>query len=133
MGAFEKYFDGSYEPTSNAHRYIDCGCEEMQVMYVGGTCTHVFKFPFYCDDEDFDSVDVTYYQQDRVELVKHIDTIGDDDRSRFVECTLTPEETSMFDDRLLDCLAQVKATKNDVVLFSRIFKIELRRSLGGDS
>lgn len=127
MGAFESYFDGSYVPPDNLRRFKPCDCD--QIMYVGGTCTHVFEFPFYCEDDDFDSIEVTYHQQDRVSLTKQIDGVGDGDGTRFVKVTLTPDETSKFDDRLLDCLVQLKVTKGGTILFSRLFRIKLKRSL----
>ena len=105
-------------------------CERPE-MFVGGTCTHIFEFPFYCD-EGFDSITVTYAQQDGAEVVKDVDpeSIIDDGCSRYVECTLTPEETSLFSDTLLDCLAQVRASKNGVVLFSKLFRVDVRRTIG---
>ena len=129
MVAYEKYFDDSYVPPDNIRRF--CPRKPKQEMFIGGTCTHVFEFPFYCDEGDFDEITITYLQQDKVKLTKHIgpSDVIDAENGRFVECTLTPEETAQFDDRLLDCIAQIRVDKDGTILFSRLFDITLRRTL----
>ena len=113
MPAYERYFDGSYAPPDNLveFQYI----REQQRMFVGGECDNEFEIRSPIDEGD--SVDVIYVQQDKTSLTKPAEAIEREYQCgfklTFAKVTLYEDETSLFDDRLLECLAQVRITKSD--------------------
>ena len=109
MRAYEKYFDDSYVPPNNLIEFLPC--DFPQSVFVGGSCINVFRTCVTIDEGDV--VDVIYVQQDKTSLTKRGEVLRDKFPFSRVKVELSKEETALFDDRLLDCTAQVRVTKAD--------------------
>ena len=126
MRAYEKYFDDSYVPPNNLIEFFPC--DFPQSVFVGGSCTNVFKTCARIDEGDV--VDVIYVQQDKTSLTKRGEFLKYEFPFSCVKVELSEGETALFDDRLLDCTAQVRITRaNGRIEFGLCERVYVLRTL----
>lgn len=135
MGMFDNYPQPTdYIPNNifKAHRHF---C--LNIM-TGESTTHTFEIPFDVSKETLD-VEIIYKLGLNVVLTKPNEEIEvlkkDKCNFSYVSCKLTPEETLLFKDTLLDTHVQLKFTMKDgTTMYSEIYKVNVKDSLpiGGE-
>lgn len=119
--------------TNNMNKWLYIHDEENDIV-VGSSCTHIFKFPFKYS-EVVKNIEIIYKQGlSEPILIKDSDDVTVEE---FTQCcgkeystvtlVLTPEETELFRDTLLDTFVQVKITNNkDEILYNEPTELEIR-------
>ena len=98
-------------------------------IMTGENAIHTFEMPFKFMEE-CSAVDVIYKHGLEVVLVKSVAPNDVNDEDNIVTITLTPEETNLFTDNILDTNVQLKFTmSNDNIVFSEIYKVNVVNSL----
>lgn len=119
--------------TNNMNKWLYIHDEENDIV-VGSSCTHIFKFPFKYS-EVVKNIEIIYKQGLSEPIL--IKNSGDVTVEEFTQCcgkeystvtlVLTPEETELFRDTLLDTFVQVKITNNkDEILYNEPTELEIR-------
>lgn len=130
MGMFDKWTaEALAEVPNNEIDVLPYG--EREYIMEKGTNVHVFRLPFPYSAQDVTSLQASYSQEGMEPLVKDLEVTSSDEETFTCEakCTLTPEESERFSDRLLDTLLQVRAVYGGSVYYSIIYKVRVLRSI----
>lgn len=107
--------------------------EEQDSITRGATCIHIFELPFPINDGHVESLSVIYKQGIKVPvLTKTINIIPVVDPAEYLykfEVELTPEDTILFEQNLLDVYVQLKLEKDRQTLYNTPIKLALNPTL----
>ena len=119
--------------SDNRNKWLYINDDENDII-IGSSCTHIFKFPFKYS-ETVEKMWVIY-KQNLSDLVLERE-VKSDEVVEFTQCcgreystvtlVLTPEETELFRDTLLDTFVQVKMeNKNGEILYNTPTELEIK-------
>lgn len=129
MSMFDNYPQSSdYIPNNRPHC---CKHKGLDIM-TGETAEHIFEIPFNVE-EDCLSVEVIYKQGLKPVIIKdesQIDIVITEHNTSVITCVLTPSETLLFSNSLLNTRVQLKFyMTNKTVSYSDIYKVKIVNSL----
>ena len=125
---FENYdnMNPDYIPDNRPKCHCHCGLKLM----TGETTTHSFEIPFDVEKDVKDYQIIYRYNLNEI-LIKNkneIEVISYDDETHksIISCTISADESKLFNSLTLDCFAQVKFINlDDTISYSVIYKVKI--------
>ena len=134
MGVLDSYTQTII--SDNRHKFIDSN-EDKDEIIIGGSCTNTFELPFLYSKYIKDG-EIIYKQGLNIvfEMPISLDMIKEKESCPFsiVQVNLSPSQTSLFEDTVLDTFCQLKLIDvNDNVMFDEPHKLKVITPLKTDN
>lgn len=132
MGMFDNYTINNTTIPNNLIKFLDTNDDYSDVIEIGSTVKHFFNIPLKISDiKDFV---VSYKQGVNILIEKKASLTCSlheyEDNTSYIQCELTPEESSLFSPLNRETLIQVSIkAADDSVLYSNTYKILIRDTL----
>ena len=124
----------NFKPTMNPdNRFtkLDCLGDELDTVVIGADCTHLFKFKLHLKN-CLQAIKVRYAQGLSTILQKDIPAqhLAYTAHETIFQVKLSPEETTLFRETLLDSSVQAEFTLlNDKKIYSDVFSLNVVKPL----